>query len=253
VEQRRVGDESLLTTTAPTTSAVPTGAPGQSSSATEPIDTVPSGSSGLSLTVASRTGVPRAGVPVRVTGPVERVLVTDATGQARLQGPAGRYEARIEPGCTDTVQVQTGASARIAVPDGEVVSGRLTVEARRRRFPGAPVTWAARQPDARTERSGRLWRIGVPYVVRYTLVDRCEGAPAPGAVVEELAFPSPFPLEVQVQDAPADATGRAALLVTCRDAGDEVELLVADPGQPDDRVDLFSRALLDDTAPSCVA
>lgn len=258
VASRQVGDGALLTTTSAAPGAAETPSPG-APTRREPTASPDSSAgavgaaAGFTIEVVSTNGTPRPGVPAQVSGPVSATVASDPRGRIRFTGPAGRYEVRIEPGCTADIQVQTAASARIAVPEGEIVDGRLTVEARRRRFPGGPVTWEARTKTAQTERSGRLWRVGTPYLVRFTLLDRCAGAPAPGGVVGELGFPSPFPLEVQVQDAPSDGAARAALLVTCRDAGDEVELVVADPQQPDDRLDLFSRATLDDTAPSCVA
>lgn len=213
----------------------------------------PRATTGFAISVAGPDGRPRPGVPASVTGGTERTIVSDSDGLLRLATSPGRFEIRIDPGCTDTVQVETGAVGRIAVPEGEVVRGDLTVSARRRHFPGGPVTYRAQRPTAATEESGRQWKLGVAYVVRFTMIDRCTGSPAAGASVEGLHFGAGRALEVRLQEATtADAEGEAVAAAICRAEGEELELVASDRAVPDDRVDLFSRALLDDTAPSCV-
>ena len=208
---------------------------------------------GFAITVRGPDGRPRAGVPAAVSGRIQRSIVSDADGVLRLSAPGGHYEIVIEPTCTPEVQVETGASAKVAVPVGEVVRGELTVSAKRRHFPGGPVTYEAQRPTRATEEAGRQWKLGVTYLVRFTMIDRCSGTPSPGASVEGLVFETDDALEVRLQEAPtADADAKAVLAAICRSEGEELELLAADRTHPGDRVDLFSRTALDETAPSCV-
>lgn len=211
------------------------------------------GSTGFAITVRGPDGRPRPGVPATVTGGATQSIVSDVDGALRLATVAGRFEISIDPVCTDTLQVETGAVGRIAVPEGEVVRGELTVSARRRHFPEGPVSYRAQRPTAATDESGRQWKLGVTYLVSFTMVDRCGGSVAPGASVEGLHFGADRALEVRLQEATvADAEGRAVLAAICRSEGEELELVASDRRLPDDRVDLFSRALLGETAPNCV-
>ena len=193
-------------------------------------------------------------MPAKLTGTVDRELVSDRDGVVRAEVPGGRYHVRIEPGCSDQVQVQTGATADIAVPVGQVVQGELRVAARRRHFPGAPVTWAPQRRTKATEEAGRQWRLGVTYVVRFTMIDRCTGKPAPGASVEGLRFDADGPLEARLQEAATTGSDGVGLVAAiCRAEADEISLTVVDASLASDAVDLFDRALLDDTPPNCVS
>ena len=255
MEDRKIGDGVVLPTASTTTAAPRQGSGGGSSASTAPTGETSSGAqSGFAISITGPDGRPRPGVPATITGPVGGTATSDVDGVLRFAGPAGRYVASIVPTCTDTVQVETSATGRIAVPAGEVVTGKLQVAARRRHFPGAPVTWEAQRKTAATERSGRQWQLGVTYVVKFTMRDRCASdAVAPSAPLDGLRFVSDGPLEARLQEAAtARPDGVALVAAICQAEGDEVQLFAEDQRFPEDRVDLFSRALLDDTAPNCV-
>ena len=253
---QRVGDGVLLPST--TTEVVRNPAAGPGDGADDGASTVDegpasSGSTGFAIAVRGPDGRPRPGVPAAITGTISGTATSDIDGVLRFEAPAGRYVATIEPTCTDTVQVETGARATIAVPEGEVVRGELRVAARRRHFPGAPVTYEANQKTPATERSGRQWKLGVTYLVRFTMRDRCGEGVSPGASVEGLRFVSDGAVETRLQKAEtAGPDGTAVVAAICQAEAEEIELFAEDGGNPTDRVDLFSRALLDDTAPNCV-
>lgn len=255
VEDRQVGNGVVFPTTTVSTTPPPTGGPAGSEKAITAIDGSSTGEpSGFAITILGPDGRPRPGVPAKVTGPVNGSATSDIDGVLRFPGPAGRYVASIVPTCTDTVQVQTAATGRIAVPEGEVVQGELRVAARRRHFPGGPVTWAAQNKTAATERRGRQWQLGVTYLVKFTMLDRCASdAAAPNAPIDGLRFVTDGALEARVQESTtARPDGTALVAAICQAEADEIQLFAEDQRYPEDRVDLFSRALLDDTAPNCV-
>ena len=209
--------------------------------------------SGVVITVRGPDGRMRAGVPVSLAGGAPRSGISDETGVARFDVPPGRYTATVAPTCTDAIQVETGATARISIPEGEIVRGDLEVSARRRHFPGAPVTYEPNQRSARTDEAGRQWPMGVAYVVRFTMLDRCGGGVSGAASIEGLRIVSADALETRLQVATAAADdGTAAFAAICRAEAEELEVFAEDAANPSDRVDLFSPALLGETAPNCV-
>ncbi len=237
------------------------GAPGPPGKPSSPVTTpaaddtpdmqVGSGATGFAITVSNRDGRARVGVPVEVTGTQSRMIVTGEDGTARFQGPSGRYQLRIEPQCTDEVQVLTGATAQVAVPESEVVEGRLRVESRRRFAPTGRTTYRA---ENGSNAYGRRWPLDAPHIVTFTVVDRCNGAPSPGADFSSFTLSAPAGLRVQQQsERRADAGGMGQVRVTCTSVADDLELLAKDRTDSGDVVDLFSRANLDDDPPSCIA
>jgi hypothetical protein len=211
----------------------------------------------LEITVSTReTGTPAHGVDVAISGPLSRVVTSDAKGIAALDVPAGRYSLRIDPVCGPEIQVQTGATGNAAVPEGETVRGTLSVAWRHRFAPGGKVTYQL--AGGGTQGTGREWKVGDSYDVAFDVVDRCAaggaGAPAPGATFPTFTFEiSPAAHVTPAATAEANGHGRAVVRVTCDRAMDEIALMVTDRDAPGDTTELFDRAHFDDSPPDCVA
>jgi hypothetical protein len=102
--------------------------------------------------------------------------------------------------------------------------------------------------------SGRRWDVGVPYAVRFAVSDRCEGRPAPNVPFDGLRASSDGPVEITLPEGlRSGRDGFAQVVVTCQAEAEEIALVIEDAADPVDRVDLFDRSLLDDTAPDCVS
>ncbi|HVF32824.1 MAG TPA: hypothetical protein VM933_07295 [Acidimicrobiales bacterium] len=244
-----IGGSTTTVVAAPTTGVVPAPSSGATAPAAADGEEAPSG---FAVTITDAEGRPRVGVPVQVAGRSQNVVVSDAAGVARHLGRPGRYELRIDPHCGADVQVQTGASAQIAVPEGSVVEGRLQVESRRRFGPAAPTSYRPERSVDGSDRFGRQWPSQFVHIVSFEIEDRCTGSAAPGADFTNFVFTGPPELRIQAQSQRrADAEGKGHLRVTCTGQTDDIELFATDRTDAGDRVDLFSRAMLDDNPPSC--
>ena len=256
-ESVRVGsDQDLEAIGETTTTASPSSTEASPPAAAHPSASEPPAgsttSSGFEVTITNAQGLPRVGVPMQVSGPAQATLRTDDAGFVRFSGPPGRYELRVEPHCGEEVEVQTGASARIAVPEGATVRGALQVESRRRFGPAAPTSYRPERSADGSDRFGRQWPSQFVHIVSFEIEDRCTGSPAPGADFSSYAFTGPPELRIQAQaQRQADVDGKGHLRVTCTGRVDDIELFATDRIDRGDRVDLFSRAMLDDNAPSC--
>ena len=248
-------EEPVATTTPPneasTAAATAASPPPSAPEATAPAQ--PAGTKGaLDVLVASPAGRAAPGVPITVQGPTGGPLParTAADGHLRADLPAGRYQLTIAPSCDSTIEVRTSARATVAVAAGQVASGVLQVEWRRRFGPGGKTTYKAIDPG---EDRGRRWQVGRRFAVRFTLVDRCDGdAPAPGRRLSPFRLDGAATMTVDAVSA-SDGAGIVTATVRCTTEDDELELTAADPAQPEDAWPLFDRAALDDSPPSCEA
>lgn len=205
------------------------------------------------VTVTGRDdGRPRSGIPATVTGPTSTSLVSDRRGILALRGAPGTYVIEIGPTCGPEIQVQTSARGTASVAPGQVARGTLGVVWRHRFAPQGPVEYQGADDASAAKETGRRWPLGVTYLVRFTVVDRCSDRPAPGAAYPTYRFASTPGVDVEAPAAPADPAGRGTVRMTCRQPVDEVTLIVSDAESDADRYDLFDRAHLGDSAPECV-
>ena len=243
-------------TTAPPGSTAAT----KTTSATGPAVTTAPGAGRLEIAVSSKdSGVPARGIDVSISGPLSRVVTSDANGLVALNVPAGRYGLRIDPGCGTEIQVETGATGSAAVPEGQTVRGALSVAWRHRYAPGGKVHFRLAQDGVSAEAaSGREWKVGDPYDVTFDVLDRCAaggaGSPAPGAMFPKFTFQTPPAAHVlRPATAQANGDGKAVVRVICDSPMSEITLNVTDKEAASDTADLFDRAHLDDSPPDCVA
>src|SRR5688572_28469143 len=59
-------------------------------------------------------GRPQA-IPHQIEGPVSKTVFTGSNGEVKLTGPEGYYQMTVVDGCTDTVQVLSGSTARAGI------------------------------------------------------------------------------------------------------------------------------------------
>lgn len=218
----------------------------------DPTGEAPATDGEFDVVVLGPDGVPRPGVPATVTGPKSFGLTSGAGGRLRYRGPAGHYEIRIEPTCGDVIQVQTGAVGRVAVAADGVARGTLSVAWRHRFAPGAPVSYQDAEHAAHTGARGRRWPVGTPYVVQFAVVDRCSDARAPGARFPTFRFATNPEVDLEAAAPVADDRGYGYVRLTCRAPVSVVDLTATNSEAPEDAVDLFARAALDDSPPECV-
>lgn len=209
---------------------------------------------GFDLTVVGRNGKPRAGITATVSGPASLQLTSGSDGHLRFQGAPGRYEVRIEATCGPVLEVRGGATGKVGVAADQTATGTLQIDWRHRYAPGPPVSYSdAANPGATASRGGR-WPVGTPYVAKFAVLDRCTGKPAPGARFPTYWFSSQSEVKVQPQSDPiADSEGNGFVRLSCTAPVSDIELVSSDAEAPTDRLDLFDRASLDDSAPSCVS
>jgi hypothetical protein len=209
------------------------------------------GQGAFQVQVNGTDGKPRAGIPAKVTGPVEKTLTTDSAGMLRLLGPGGTYAVRIEPSCTNDLQIQTSATARIDVPVHQLASGTLSVAWRHRFAPSGPTKFVREDTDA--EDDGRSWKLNTPHLVTFTVVDRCSDKPVSGAKYATFGFTSaPGVVLGPPASKVSDAKGKGVVRMTCTEAVDDIELLSTDREATDDVTDLFEWSAVGGAAPSCV-
>jgi hypothetical protein len=241
------------TTTTSSAGAAASGAVGggAGSGAAESTGTDGVGSTGaIDVLIESPAGRPAPRAPVRITGGKAPVSATSADdGHVRATLSTGRYTLEIDPTCSDTMQVLTSGRGTLAVASGQTANGTLRVEWRHRFGPGGKTTTKAVDPG---EDRGRRWQVGRHFEVRFLLVDRCnDDAPAPGGALGSFRLEPGPSLAIDRQPSAATAEGKQAVVVHCTEAADELSLTVRDAAQPEDARDLFDRAALDDSPPSC--
>lgn len=205
----------------------------------------------LKIAVVHPDGWVRAGIPVRVTGPVSMRAPTDAAGMVERSLPAGTYQVVVESGCTDSLQIQTGGQATVAVAPGQEAAGEFVVRSRRRFAIETVPRWEKMGVTNPQERSARRWPIGPPYAVSFTAVDRCGKPVPPGKHIGGYRFePGPGLRMEQVREI-VDASGTIGLVLRCSGGDDDVSLLVTDIDDRGRPIDVFSVDAGGDTPPFC--
>lgn len=203
--------------------------------------------------VTGRDGRPRSGIRAQVTGPRSFRLSSGKGGVLAYRGPAGHYEIRIDPSCDGSLEVQTSAVGRVAVAIGQTARGSLSVAWRQRYAPAAPVSYEDEDDPGAAASRGIRWPVGETYLVRFAVIDRCSGKPAPAAPFPTWRFRAQPEVRVEPQTiAKANGSGFAFVRLTCTAAVDDIDLAATDAEAADDRVGLFDRAVFDESPPSCV-
>lgn len=184
------------------------------------------------------------GIPVRVEGPQQRTVFTDANGEVKIFEPPGVYQFRVVEGCHEHVQVLGGGYATVGVPPDSTKAGSLPVNWRHRIAPWVPVV-------ANTVGD---WRVGSQVDLRFDVVNRCaDDARAPGASFPTFVFrPGPTLELVGEPSLTADGDGRGKVAVRCTSEG-SAQLLAQDSKNPSESFDLVGATLGFGPTPRCVA
>lgn len=202
-------------------STLPTAAPGVSA---------PAGSSAIVITLRDQNGAHPEGIPVKVTGPVQSTLVSDAKGQVRVEGPAGEYTIKVQEGCADTTYIEYAGGVTATVAQGQVRTGELAVQWQRRFAPRVPVS----------SDIGPAWPVGRTIEVRFDVVDRCYDDRARRTAFPGWRYvPGPNVRIVEPVREVSDDAGRGTIKISCLRAG-EAKLVVDDPRNPKDSLDLVA-------------
>jgi len=164
----------------------------------------------------------------------EHALVSGPGGVASEALPPAFYDLEIAVGCTDGLEILGGATGKVAIPPGEVVTGELSVQWRHRFGPGLPTRWVATD-GGRDSVEPPLWRSGVVYDVSFAVVDRCDGdRRAPGVSFDTFRFtPSGNAGVSGAGEFRADAEGWGHVQAFCTDPG-VIELSMTDATNPDE-------------------
>lgn len=200
------------------------------------------GAASFAITLTDDNELHPAGIPVKLSGPTTRTVLSDAAGVVKGSVPPGDYRVEVVKGCHAAVLVRGGGSARVGMAAGDTTRGNLGVLWQHRFGPSSPVI---------VDRSGD-WPVGEPVDVEFTLSDRCSEDPAPGK-----SFPT-FVLKpsanLRVTKAPPKAAGpggTAHVVVTCTAKG-SITLDMVDQANPEDRLDLIAAAIGYGGVPRCV-
>jgi hypothetical protein len=193
--------------------------------------------------VRDQNGNRPQGIPVRFDGPVQRLVSSDASGGARLSGPAGEYKMRIDTGCHPAVVVERGARGTIHTVAGQTRDAEVQVTWRHRFAPSGSST---------SDASGD-WPVGKPVTLNYDVIDRCKDDFAPRASYPTFAFqPGRNVTVVGRPSMTADSGGRGHVTVRCTRAGD-AQLFLGDKANSPDRVDLVGSTTSYGGRPRCSA
>lgn len=182
-----------------------------------------------------------SGVPVRVTGPVTRTVVSDVQGYVKATVPPGFYRFVVVEGCHETVIVQRGGKGQAGVVEGQTTDGTLLLLWQHRFGPAPPVF---------NDIAGD-WPIGKAVDFTYTIEDHCKEAPAAGKRLSTFAFQ--LSKNIRFAKPPslvAAKDGRSHVTVACTAPGD-ITLDVYDKQNPTDRLDLMQLAIGYDRVPRC--
>jgi hypothetical protein len=194
------------------------------------------------LTVRDQNGNRVRDIPVRFTGPVNRVMLTDAKGVVELFDHPGDYQMSVDKGCYTTLQITGGVFGTIHLYAGLTKTASLKVVWRHRFAPSAPATTDA----------GGDWTVGKVVRVSFGVQDRCKDSLAPRASYPTFVFQPGRNLALAgTPSTVADARGDGTVAVKCTAPGD-AQLVVRDLLNPPDRVDLVAAAIGYAGAPRCV-
>ncbi len=210
-------------------------------------------SSAIRAQVVDTTGRPRPNVPVVFSGPESYRLVTDSSGLVAADVVAGFYDVAVPPGCADDVEVTGGASAEVYAPPGQVAEGELAIGWRRRFAPDTEKFGTRYEPADGSGNQDSLarWRPDTPYVVSFTVVDRCGGTPAPGASIDVWRAAGSDNLTILEQSTGADDAAIGRVHALCSGSG-VIRLTLSDPENPaEPPADLLARSNQGYGRPSC--
>jgi hypothetical protein len=196
------------------------------------------------MTIADDNNRHPSGVPVKITGPVDRTYTSDARGIVAGAVPPGIYRFEIPVGCHKDVIVQEGGGAKAGIVEGRTTRGTLLLIWQHRFGPAPPVF---------TDISGD-WPIGKSVEVTYAVEDHCAQERVPGRAIATFAFDRSANIAFAATPSlVAGKDGRARVRVTCTKPG-PIRLDMYDKANPTDRIDLLQLALGYETgAPSCGA
>lgn len=182
-----------------------------------------------------------SGVPVKVTGPVTKTVVSDAQGYVKATVPPGIYRFAVLEGCHGSVIVQQGGTGQAGVVEGRTTGGTLLVLWQHRYGPAPPVF---------NDLTGD-WPRGKAVEFTYTIEDHCHERPAAGKRIQTFTFALSKNIRlVKPPTLAADAEGRSRVTVACTAAG-EITLDIYDTQNPGDRLDLMQLAVGYDRVPRC--
>jgi hypothetical protein len=196
----------------------------------------------FAIELVDDNGLHPPGIGVKMTGRVDRSLVSDASGKITGAVPAGDYQFQIGTGCFEDVIVRSGGNARVGVAGGAATKGTLRVSWQHRYIPGAPAY----------SDSGSNWPLGKPVKMTFRLTDRCSGKPAAGkpfGTFEYVTSPN-----LGVTGSPAmrsNGSADASATLRCKKKG-PVELSARDRLNPTDSIDLIKLSIDAGGSPRCV-
>ena len=195
-------------------------------------------STGMDVRVVDPNGTPRPGIPVRVTGPRNVEVWSDADGRARQALPAGRYSLTAPLNCALQLRILRSATAQIGVPEGTMAPGELVVEVVPRYEIVGPVSY---EGDAG-------WRIGDVHAVRFKLRDPCGKPPPAPAEYRSVRFIGGEGVEVVSLSDRIEPEGWTTISVRCT-AEVDVAVAMVDALDPDRRTELIGVNPLPDQRP----
>jgi len=185
------------------------------------------------ISARDASGHLHADVPIKIRDLITneaKNLFTGAKGSVSVSLAPGRYRVDAVAGCAPRAEVFKGEGGTLGVAVSESPTRlSLKVEARRRFWPGTPITWRPEAP----------WPHGATVSYRFSMFDRCSNKLAPNTSFEELIY-RPNNLKLILQEPKrSDAESYATVTFSCMRAGDAA-LVLADPNVPSDSVNLFS-------------
>ena len=195
----------------------------------------------FALRLADESDGHPGGVPVKVSGPVTRTVISDAEGYVKATVPPGFYRFEVLEGCHGTVIVQKGGKGQAGVVEGRTTGGTLLLLWQHRFGPAPPVF---------NDLAGD-WPIGKAVDFTYAIEDHCKQGPAAGKRLETFAFR--LSKNIKLTKPPsllAGSDGRSHVTVSCTAPGD-ITLDIYDKQNPTDQLDLMQLAIGYDRVPRC--
>lgn len=156
-------------------------------------------------------------------------ITTDADGEAHTTLRAGHYQVSVPTGCSSFAEVFKGDGGLLGVARGSAPTLNLKVEARRRFWPGTPITWSPDTP----------WRPGDVITYRYSIFDRCKNQLAANVPFTGIRYEAKNLRLNGTPELRSDAQAYATVRFSCIAAGD-ASLIYADPHVREERVDLLT-------------
>ena len=182
-----------------------------------------------------------SGVPVKISGPVTKTVISDAQGYIKADVPPGFYRFTVLEGCHDTVIVQKGGTGQAGVVEGATTGGTLLLLWQHRFGPAPPVF---------NDLSGD-WPRGKAVDFTYAIEDHCKSGSAAGKRIPTFAFQLSRNIKlVKPPSLLAGKDGRSHVTVACTASGD-IRLDVYDTQNPKDSLDLMQLAIGYDRVPRC--